>query len=870
VACYDGGVFVGAAPDLLYLRDTDGDGVADERDVVFTGFGRGNVHGLLNSFQWGLDHRIYVAVSSSGGMVRQPGKPDAEAIDLRGRDFSFDPRKRDVIPITGGGQHGASFNRWGDRFVCSNSDHLQAIVLEDRYVAMNPFQAAGGARRSIAVDGPQAEVFRTSPVEPWRIARTKMRVAGLAPGPIEGGGRPAGYFTSATGVTIDEGGLFGESFALVADVGSNLIHRKRLSDDGVTYRGERIDPRRELVTSTDNWFRPVQMCLGPEGAIYVADMYREVIEHPQSLPPELKRQLDLTSGRERGRIYRLVPANFKAQHAPPLGGASAAPLVEALEHPNMWRRMTAARLLYERQDLSIAPYLRRLLAESKLPEARVLALYALSGLAALDDQQLSVALDDPHPQVRRHGLRLAESRLNVAQHIRAKAYALVGDPDVRVQFQLALSLGACDDPQNAKALAELIRNSDNPDVVAAALISAHSCAGELLRGLVADANWRQRPSSSRVIAALARQIQRQLLPEDVAGLVQVLRHSGDSSLNSAAAAILLGLGPDESAASSGAESKPSGVLAAAQREALPVYVAAAREILDRESESIAERATAIGILALGDITHDGQRFRRQLTPAQPVELQTATLQALRKQSSQIVADIVLSAWGQLTPEVREQAAELLCTREIWMSRLAEAIDQGRVRLADVSASTIMALTNSSADAVRKRVAALRDQAASSDRRQVFEDYRRILAEVGDVERGAKVFEQQCANCHQLGGRGHAIGPSLAAMTSRGAEALLYNILVPNGEMDPRYASYTVLTNDGRILSGIIAGESAASVTLKGPQDETSTVLRVDIDELRSTGMSMMPEGLERLIDRPAMADLLAYLQNMATDDVEEP
>src|SRR5690606_13362507 len=170
----------------FYCKDTNGDGIADEKRVVLTGFGRSNVQGLLNGLQWGLDNRIHGATSSSGASVTAPSRAEAP-VELRGRDFSFDPRTLELVPETGGGQHGLTFNRWGDKFVCSNSDHLQAIVFEDRYLSRNPLQSVPAPRRSIAADGPQAAVYRISPVEEWRTARTKMRVAGLAPGPIEGG-----------------------------------------------------------------------------------------------------------------------------------------------------------------------------------------------------------------------------------------------------------------------------------------------------------------------------------------------------------------------------------------------------------------------------------------------------------------------------------------------------------------------------------------------------------------------------------------------------------------------------------------------------------------------------------------------------------
>ena len=201
-----GGVLVADAPDILYLKDTTGDGVADERRVVYTGLGTSNVQGLINSFQWGLDNRIYAAISSSGAELKfADSGADAKPLAVRGRDIAIDPRTWAVTPVSGGAQHGLSMNDWGDRFSSSNSDHLQQVMYEDRYLARNPYLAAPAPRRSIAADGPQADVFRTSPVEPWRIVRTRLRMQKIVPGIVEGGGRPAGYFTGATGATIYRG-----------------------------------------------------------------------------------------------------------------------------------------------------------------------------------------------------------------------------------------------------------------------------------------------------------------------------------------------------------------------------------------------------------------------------------------------------------------------------------------------------------------------------------------------------------------------------------------------------------------------------------------------------------------------------------------
>src|SRR5712692_10255596 len=160
VICYDGGVFVGATPDIIYFKDTDGDGVADERKVVFTGFGQGldklNVQQLLNGFTWGLDHRIHGAAGGNGGSITSARAPAAKPLELRGRYFSFDPRTLDLRAEGGGGQYGLSFDNHGRKFVCSNSSHIQTLMYAERYAARNPFYTMPRPLVEIAVDGPAA------------------------------------------------------------------------------------------------------------------------------------------------------------------------------------------------------------------------------------------------------------------------------------------------------------------------------------------------------------------------------------------------------------------------------------------------------------------------------------------------------------------------------------------------------------------------------------------------------------------------------------------------------------------------------------------------------------------------------------------
>src|SRR5262249_55627595 len=180
----------------------------------------------------------------------------------------------------------------------------------------------------------------------------------------------------------------------------------------------------ELLASTDTWFRPVNFVNAPDGTLHVLDMYRETIEHPWSIPDDIKAGLDLRSGADRGRIYRLAPPGFRARPTPRLSRATTPELVALLDHPNAWHRDTAHRLLHERQDRSAVAPLRALLREAGTPLGRLHALRSLDGLGSLDDDDLAVALADPIGHVREHAVELAEPRLGRSAALLARVVAL--------------------------------------------------------------------------------------------------------------------------------------------------------------------------------------------------------------------------------------------------------------------------------------------------------------------------------------------------------------------------------------------------------------------------------------------------------------
>ncbi len=370
IICYDGGVFVGATPDLYYFKDTDGDGICDEAKTVFTGFGGGNdirlnMQALFNSLRWGPDNRIWGATAGNGGTITRPDDASFAEVSLRGADFSFDPEKLDLRPENGTAQYGMSFDSHGRRFVCSNSRHLIWVAYEREQVKTNPWYSLPPPLIDVSADGPAPTVFRISPDEPWRIVRTRWRVGGVVKGIVEGGGRVSGFLVASSGIHLYGGDAFPSEFrdnSFTGDVGSNLIHRKIITTPAGSVQpvGTRPDPneKTEFLRSSDYWFRPTSILSGPDGCLYVTDMYREVIEHPWSLPEQIKKHLDLNSGNDRGRIYRIAPEGFTLPSIPDLGAATDAELIALTQHQNEWHRTTAHRLLYERGKATtpMAPY----------------------------------------------------------------------------------------------------------------------------------------------------------------------------------------------------------------------------------------------------------------------------------------------------------------------------------------------------------------------------------------------------------------------------------------------------------------------------------------------------------------------------------
>lgn len=860
VACYDGGIFVGAVPDILYCKDTKGDGKVDVRQPVFTGFGRDPAgEAMLNSFRWGLENRFHISTSLAGGNVRPADQKDAKPVSIRGQGLRFDPRGRTFELTGGGGQHGMSLDDWGHKFVCENSNPIHLVMYDSRYLLRNPFVQAPAAAINIAPGGKYTKLFRISPNEPWRVLRTRLRSQKLVPGSDEGG-QPSGFFTGATGVTVYRGDAWPESYrgnVFVGEVAGNLVYRARLEPNGVGFTALRADPEVEFLASTDNWFRPVQFANAPDGTLYVIDMYRELIEGAAFLPPEILKHMDVSAGIDRGRIYRIVPEGFRRPKPPRLGQAATLELVALLEHSNGWHRDTAARLLYQRQDRTAVAPLKKLAVASSSPIGRLNALYALDGLKALEPVQVLHALSDTDPHVREHALRLAE-HFESAPAIRAKLATLTDDPDQRVRYQLAFSLGSVQGEMPSRALVRLaVRDGADSWVRLAILSSTITRGGEVFRLLMVNQEVRGTVHGRALLTALATQIGAANRAVDVADVVKALDGLAESE-RTLAREIVRSLVSRQSALRdrlSGAEGGRAGVI-------LADLLSEARRTVNDATQKPADRAAAVRTLGLASFADVRGLFAECLQLRQPQPVQLAALETLARFDHPGVPALLLDVWGSLSPLLRATAAESFFARPAWVAAFLDAVEQGRIKPSDIDPARISLLQASADEKVRTRAAKLFAGTKLSKRQDVVAAYQKALQLKGDSMKGKAIFKKECAACHRLEGVGEAVGADLAAIRDHGLAAVMLNILDPNREVKPQYVSYLLVTDAGRSITGMITAETATSITIRRADGTSETVLRVNIDELRSTGLSFMPEGLEKQIDLQSMADLLAYLNSI--------
>jgi putative membrane-bound dehydrogenase-like protein len=865
IVCWKGGIFVATLGDIWYFKDTRGDGKADIHTKVFTGFGLGSLEYMQNGLAWGIDNKIYGSTGPNGGEVRKVRWPEAKPVSLAGRDFCFDPVTGELEAVSGGGsQWGNAFDDGYNRFVCKNIAPARHVVLPLRYLARDPYLGVASLYNPLTSEGGDVEVYRTSPPEPWRTVRARRRQElgkNANPGEIN----EAGYFTAACGITVYRGAAYPPSYRgnlFIAEPAGNLVHRRSLIPDGVSFSSRRVDEKAEVIASSDNFFRPVNFVNAADGTLHVVDMYREVVEDPKYVPDDLMKagQVNVEGGRERGRIYRLTPPDFIVPKPPRLGKASAAELVAHLENPNSWWRETSQRLLYERQDPSAVDPLRKLISTSKLPQARMHALWSLEGLKALREEDITLALADPSALVREHAVRLAEEQLTRRPKLLARVLSLAADPEPRVRFQVAFTLGETRDAQAAAGLARIAeRDAGDTWIRTAVLSSAVECADHLFEALLRNRAFPRLDGAMNLLKELAFTVGARNQQEEVDRVLGAVKSTPDPEVQiSTMVALGNGLRQAHSDLLTRLVDDTSSVGGQMFRE----LIRRAQLIVGNSQTATGVRQDAITLLGYGLFESVQAPLTALLQAWEPQEVQLAAVSALARYNRSEVATLLLARWRSSPPAVQGEMADALLSRSEWIGPFLDAVKTQQVSAAMIGASRRASLLKHADQSIRDRATVLFGEVVSTPRNEVIGKYKAALSSAGDCRRGQQVFERICVACHRFGQNGNDIGPNLSAygQPSTSSEKLLTDILDPNREVSPEYVAYSVTLKDGRDLTGILATQTPNSITLKQPGNSVGTIiLRNNIKEMTSSNLSLMPEGLEQSITIEDMSDLLAFL-----------
>lgn len=864
---WKGGVIVTLAGEVAWFHDSDGDGTADVRQTWFRGFAEQNPQLRANHPRWGFDNRIYIANGLRGGVVQasaETWRRELPPVPLNGFDFRCNPFTGEAEPVSGVGQFGLTFNDFGQRFVCSNRNPCRQILLEDRYLKRNPLLAVKDVGSDAVPSGADSHVYPIS--RAWTTSTTH-----------------AGQFTAACGVTIYRGSaLPGDYYgnALTCEPTGNLVHREILRPAGVQFQSEPQASTTEFLASPDEWFRPVDLANGPDGALYVVDMYRAVIEHPEWVPDELKHRPDERDGSDKGRIYRIVSKEVQstAANAKFTPEITTAALIHKLESTDSWQAETAARVLVERQLAETQALLVQTAHESASPLVRWRAYRLLSSFPETKVEQLQAALHDSSPHVRELGVLLVEGELETHPDLLKQVVELAADPAPRVRFQVALSLGPVASKSEVVAALAQIMTQDAQDEWTrnAVLASIGQNPAAFFQTWVKSQQATDAPAAGGIAAGGVAALQ------DVANLLGAQQ---DPAATAAALKSILAVQNDRLRAAGflglcrgiqrrGTSARTVIAELAAQDRPLATQL----ETFFKQAASYAatpdgvlpQRLETLAVLEFSHAHEADAQFVLSLAVDPERQIAIKAIDILATYDTPGIHSILMYGYSLRTPEVRRAILRAMLRTPERVRHLLESLENKDVNLVELDPNQVKALMNHADPAIRQAAQKILAAAIPQARKVVLEQYQRALAIEAKPDRGRAVFEKNCATCHQIGKLGVVVGPDIADSRTKTPAQLLVDILSPNQAIDNNYVSYTVVTKDGRVETGFIANETAASITLKQPENKTQLILRQDIDELRSNGVSIMPEGLEKNITVEQMADLISFVKNWRYLDGQIP
>lgn len=882
------GLIVTDPPNVYYLEDRDGDGKADIKQTLLTGFALSNPQHNVNSPKLALDNWIYLghepAVTTTiyedllgdrGTDVYYPEKPKVNRLpqNAGGRSIRFKPDTYDLELLSSRTQFGHTADAFGHRFLLNNSNHVIQEVFTADYLHRNPHLVITQVTQSSSDHGNGAEVFPIT-TDPQHQLLTDL-----------------GVMTSACGLTAYLGGTFPKRYAratFVSEPVSNLVHVDFVKDDGTGFIASREHENKEFLASTDAWFRPVNAYVGPDGALYILDYYRQIIEHPEWMAEEVVQSGALYNGTDQGRIYRITPRGSSPidwSDKLSLGTATPEELLSNLSNKNAWWRMNAQRLLVDRKPETLVPALRDLALFGESPLGRLHALWTLQGMDVLDPETVARALNDPVAGVRENAIKLSELFFTHSPDLESHLLALKDDPDPKVRFQLMLSLGYFQSEAAFQVRKELLFEDVEDQWVQWAALSAPFAQSSRLIAPVLN-EYTPTPSYNGLVQKLAAMVGASMDEKAIFTMVQKATAKNVKDNYNWQPALLRGLAQGiKSKNLEGSHGATADLLAASvfehpssalQRAAIEVLegiglknlqgkekaLTKAKTIVMNQSLTGEERSLGIRFLSMANISDYQEMLVDLIDPREPLPVQLAAFRTLSKSENESFSQLVLNRWDGFTPELRDAAIGAMMMNDERITVLLGALEEGAIQKAAIGWRRSVGLMANKDEALRLRARAILTR-PEEESEKIIANYKPALELNGSIVEGATVFQKNCAICHQMGEeQGIAFGPDLSSLKNRRAASIMSDILNPNLSIADGYDLWEVELQSGELLQGLISSETPTAINLRNAGGVDKSLARTNIKSLKLIEMSAMPTGLEQSISVQEMADLLAYIRKV--------
>ena len=871
------GLIATTRTEILFLRDTNGDGVADEIKPLVEGFNPSHSQLQVSAPRWGLDGCVYFNNGLNTAEI-YPAQDPNEKQNFTRCNLRWDPVTGKLSPSSGFGQYGGCFDDWGHHFFCSNRNPVMFAVMPYEAVIRNPHSGITQGWEDIAPTGADAKVF------PLQLTHTTADAH-------------AGTHTAACGLGVYRGDLMpelrGEIFVCEPTAQSVVRYHPEIS--GASLKATRVGDHKEFFSSRDEWCRPVNVTTGPDGALYVCDIYRRFIDHARFFPEQFAKTHNMRAGDTEGRIWRVVPKGGKVRAITP-APEKVEGLVAWLGNQNSWQRETAQRLLVAKlraevdrwADEASKPGFDPLKVKSPVVESFWNAviktsptpLFVLHAFSAITGAERNDLLEKSDKKLVKSKIsaellgddRLVEAylarcvRLNEHPHSRIIDYVSRAG-NARCRFLLdQVAAGTSDDHLAKYCLESIAHYPDDEWVLKGVAAAALNVEGQVAKQAILS-GFGGKYSQERAVllktlasnSAAAAEDGSASNFTDLVGLFRIapgeLLWWKSALLQGLADGLPKAKGKARFASLTDFVSKSPNDENAKEIGALLLK---AEQVMTDSAAPLDQRLALLPLVAQRTWDKAEPIMRGLFAEGQPPEITNGALLVLKKFSSDKTSPLLYELLPKLGPAERREIVTMLSSGKTLLDFL-QRMDRGEISKSLVGVEQRWGYEHNS----NKEIKALAHKlfgSTNSDRAAVINSYMEVTKLQGDAQRGHLVFQTICIACHKIRGEGVEVGPDITDVRIKPTDALLTDILDPNRIVEPRFNAYQVDVKDGRILSGIVAAENSDGVTLKMPGGISEAIPRANIKTMKCLDQSLMPVGLEAGINKQQMADLLAFLK----------